>query len=345
VPPRGQAAAADPPDASALASPQSPPVGVATARGVGPANAAALGWTARALDPDRPDPRRRVPATARPAAFGHTLQPGERFKFDVTFAGNPAGLAEAEVVAVEADPRGDPPAGAPVIRLRGHARTSGIVSLVATITDDITTLVDAKSGATVFSENVLVYAGWSPVGYKRRVTTATYEGRGHVRIEDVKDGQSRKVLKRPPLDTFDPLSAMAWVRSLPLDQPMQAKAHAIDGTTLLRIEVVSHGRQKLSPMPSIGRALGLRDEDAVRIEGQLTRVDAYDQPIPGKRTYELRAWLSADERRIPLVIESDMWVSALRLELASYDPPPPRPSAEPQTRAPRERARPSRPPA
>jgi hypothetical protein len=314
---------AEPPDASVLASPQSPPV---AATGRGPALTPAFGWADRALDPDLPDHRRRVPRASRPAPFGHTLQPGERFKFDVTFAGNPAGLAEAEVVAIEPDPRGD--SGAPIIRMRGHARTSGIVSLVATVTDDLTTLVDAKSGAAVFSENVLNYAGWSPVGYKRRVTTASYEGRGHVRIEDVKDGNSRRVLKRPPLDTFDPLSAMAWVRSLPLEQPMQAKAHAIDGTTLLRIEVQSHGKKKMSPMPSIGRALGLRDDDVVMIEGTLTRVDAYDQAIPGKRTYELRAWLSADERRIPLVIESDMWVSALRLELSSYDPPPERPPRE-----------------
>ena len=75
------------------------------------------------------------------------------------------------------------------------------------------------------------------------------------------------------------------------------------------------------------------DDDVVMIEGTLTRVDAYDQAIPGKRIYVLRAWLSADERRIPLVIESDMWVSALRLELSSYDPPQARPTAERSTKA------------
>ena len=75
-------------------------------------------------------------------------------------------------------------------------------------------------------------------------------------------------------------------------------------------------------MPSIGKALGLGADDVVKITGTMTRVDAFDQPMPGKRVFKLDAWLSADDRRIPLVMESDMWVGSLRLELASYDPPP-----------------------
>jgi hypothetical protein len=59
----------------------------------------------------------------------------------------------------------------------------------------------------------------------------------------------------------------------------------------------------------------------MEVEGVLTRVDNFDQPIPGKRVYELSAWISADERRIPLAMESDMWVGSLRLELSGYDPP------------------------
>lgn len=288
----------------------------------------AVGVSRALLEPPFVDRRRRLPETARPAAFGHTLIPGERFKFDVTFAGNPAGLAEAEVVALEQDPRGHYPAGAPLLRLQGHARTSGIVSLLATVTDDIVSLVDARTGAAVFSENVLHYSGWSPTGYKHRVTTQVYEGRGQVRITDTKDEKSRRKLKRAPLDTFDPMSAMAWVRSLDLTEGHRAKAHAVDGMTLLRIEIESRGVGVPSPMPSIARALGLGPEDITRIDGVLTRVDEYDQAVPGKRAYALRAWISNDTRRIPLVLESDMWVGAIRLELTSYDPPSPQAAAE-----------------
>ena len=279
------------------------------------------GWARDVMDPPYEDRRRRIPQTARPDDFGPTLIPGERFKFDVKYAGNPAGLAEAEVIAIQPDPRGGPPAGAPMLRLEGHARTSGIVSLLATVTDDLTTLIDARTGAAVSSENVLHYSGWAPSKYKHRVTTATYQGRGSVRIVDVKDGKTRKKLKRVPIDTFDPLSAMAWVRSLNLKEGERAKAHAIDGTTLLRVEIHSKGIKPVKGSPSIVTALELKPEQITKLEGTLTRVDRYDRAIPGKRVYKLRAWISNDHRRIPLVLESDMWVGAIRLELSAYDPP------------------------
>jgi hypothetical protein len=282
----------------------------------------AIGWSHALLEPAFRDPRRRLPRTARPAAFGDTLRVGEHFRFDVTFGGNPAGLAEASIVALEPDPRGGPPRGAPTLRIEGHARTSGIVSLLASVTDDMVTTLDAHTGATITSENILVYSGWSPVGYKRRVTTAAYEGRGSVRIVDVKDGKSRKHLKQGPIDTFDPLSLMAWVRAQRPETGERIKAHVIDGVTLMRIEIEGKGKGGLERMPSIGKALGLGADDVVKITGTMTRVDVYDQPIPGKRAFKLDAWLSADDRRIPLVMESDMWVGSLRLELASYDPPP-----------------------
>jgi hypothetical protein len=266
------------------------------------------------------DRRRRIPLTQRPADFGHTLRPGEHFRFDVTFAGNPAGLAEASIVGVEPDPRGGPPAGAPRIRMEGHARTSGVVSVIATVTDDMVTYVDAHSGAALTSENILHYSGWAPRKYKHRVTAQTYEGRGQVRIVDTKDDRASKKLSRVPIDTFDPLSAMAWVRSLDLEAGETVKAHVIDGTTLLRIEIHGKGVMRLDDMPSIGVALGLGHE-AHRIDGTITRVDRWDQAVPGKRTFKLRAWLSNDERKIPLVMESDMWVGAIRLVLTAYDPP------------------------
>jgi len=282
----------------------------------------AIGWAQPLLTPQFRDPRRRLPKTARPAAFGPTLRVGEHFRFDVTFAGNPAGLAEARIVALEPDPRGGPPRGAPVVRIEGHARTSGIVSLLATVTDDMVTTVDAATGATISSENTLTYGGWSPVGYKKRVTTTAYEGRGQVRILDTKDGKARKHLKRGPLDTFDPLSVMAWVRAQRVGPGERVKAHVVDGVTLMRLEIEGKGKGGLARMPSIGRALGLGADDVVKISGTMTRVDMFDQPLPGKRVFKLDAWLSADDRRIPLVMESDMWVGALRLELQSYDPPP-----------------------
>lgn len=325
--PRGDVAPADAVPAPTFKSP--PVVGPPDRRGKpltaqGHRTAPALGgWSRSLAEPAFADPRRRVPPGNRPADFGHTLAPGEAFRFDVTFAGNPAGLAEAQIIGVEPDPRGPAPAGAPVIRIEGHARTSGVVSILATVTDDIVTYVDAKTGAAISSVNVLHYSGWAPRKYKHRVTEHQYEGRGHVRIVDTKDDKAKKKLKRAPLDTFDPMSAMAWVRSLRLAKGEIASAHVIDGTTLMRIEIESSGRTHLDSMPSVGLAMGLTKDDTQRIDGRITRVDQYDQPIPGKRSFKLRAWLTDDARRVPLVMESDMWVGSIRLELSGYDPPHP----------------------
>lgn len=317
-----------PADTAVLPGAESPPVprpaADATAKGTKPLTAtptAVVGTTSALLLPPLVDARRRPPPTVRPADFGSTLAVGEHFRFDLTFAGNSAGMAEARIVSVEDDPRGGPPYGAPIVRIEGHARTSGIVSLLATVTDDMVTLVDARSGATIYSENLLVYGGWSPVGYKRRLTTSAYEGRGQVRIVDDKDGKARKHLKRAPIDTYDPLSVMAWVRAQRVGEGEKVKAHVIDGTTLMRIEIEGLPAGAMEKMPSIGRALGLGKNDVVKISGTMTRVDAYDQPLPGKRVFTMRAWLSGDDRRIPLAMESDMWVGALRLELTAYDPP------------------------
>ncbi len=328
VPGLPSASAQDPPgialapsDASPIPGGDAPPVPrIPRAQGKPPKAASSFGWARALLEPPLRDARRRLPRTARPADFGRTLAVGERFRFDVTFAGNPAGLAEAEIVAIQADPRGDPPYGAPLIRIEGHARTSGIVSLLATVTDDMVSLADARTGATVWSENVIVYGGWSPTGYKRRVTTSAYEGRGQVRIVDVKDDKSRSQRKTTPIDTFDALGVMAWVRAQPLTPGAKIKAHVVDGTTLMRIEIEATSG-KLERLPAIARAIEIVPNELVKITGTMTRVDPYDQPLPGKRVFTLRAWLSGDPRRIPVVMESDMWVGALRLELASYDPP------------------------
>lgn len=314
------------PDAARLPSFKNTPVvglvpagGRAHRRG---GSAHGLGGVSRALaEPAFVDLHRRAGHSRTPPAFGHTLQPGERFRFDVTFAGNPAGLAEAQIVGIEQDPRGGPPAGAPTIRIEGHARTSGVVSILASVTDDIVSYIDATTGAAISSVNVLHYAGWAPRDYKHRVTEHAYEGRGQVRIVDTKDKKAITKLKRVPLSTFDPMSAMAWVRSLRLDKGEKATAHVVDGTTLMRIEITSSGRVRLESMPSVALAMGLNNDDTQRIDGKITRVDRFDQPIAGKRSFKLRAWLSDDERRVPLVMESDMWVGAIRLELAGYDPP------------------------
>lgn len=278
-----------------------------------PALVGASGELARPAFVDR---ARRMRHGERPAPFGHQLLPGEKFKYDIVFGGSSAGMAEAGVVAREPGPLGSPDR----VRLEGSARTSGVVSLLTTLVYDMATYVDGTTGAPLESGGITKREGL-PGSYKRRETTATFFGRGFVEIVDKRDDRVATHRRRLPTDTFDALSIMAWVRSLDLKPGEKAKAYGLDGTTLLRVDITSKGPGRLEGMPPIGTSLGIGPDQVVQLEGVITRVDRQGAAIPGKKAYKLRVWLSSDGRRIPLVLESDIWFGVVRLMLTQYDPP------------------------
>ncbi|MCA9635410.1 MAG: DUF3108 domain-containing protein [Myxococcales bacterium] len=281
---------------------------------VGPA----IGWSGSLAEPAFDDRRRRFPQASRPAPFGGTLKAGERFRYDVTFGGNPTGIAEAQVAAREPGEFGAPDR----LRLEGFARTSGVVSLLTTLTYEITTWIDAETGAPIDHQAVTKRSGMGRS--RRREVETSYLGRGQVEIVDTRIAEktsSTTIRRRIPVDTFDALGIMAWVRALDLEAGERARAYGLDGKVLLRVDVVGKGKSRLDPMPSIGTAIGLKSDDVYELEGSITRVDSQGVPIPGKKAYKLRVWVSSDGRRIPLVLESDVWLGVVRLILNQYDPP------------------------
>jgi hypothetical protein len=287
-----------------------------------PSREPVLGWSAALDEPEFDDRRRRLPQTEIPPSYAFALRVGERFVFDVFFAGNAAGLAEAGVSEYQPDPRGDAPQGSGKYKLEGRAVTSGVVALLSTMEDRIVTWVDASSGAVVQSINILDRSGLGTSGkYKKRVTETDFEGRGYIRIVDARDAKTTKRTQQVPRDTFDPLSAMAWVRSLDLADGETATAHVLDGTVLLKVEVIGRGRAKLDPMPSVAQGLGVKPEDVFLLEGTLSRVDRFGVVREDKRKFSFRAYVTQDQRRLLLAIETDMWMGVLRLILNRYDPP------------------------
>ena len=285
-------------------------------RGQAPGLGPLVGWSGALAEPEFVDRHHRVPWTERPASFGHTMKPGEHFKYDVYFGGNPTGIAEAAVEARESGPLGTPDR----IRLEGGARTSGVAALLTTIVYDMAAYLDAETGAPLQIGAITRREGLAST-YKRRETTATFFGRGFVEIVDDKDGKVSTSRKRLPVDTFDALSVMAWVRSLELEPGAKAKAYALDGQTLLRVDITSKGPMRTPDMPPLAAALIITQDQVVAYDGAITRVDKFGAAIPGKKVYKMRVWVSSEGRRIPLMIESDLWLGVVRLILTQYDPP------------------------
>ncbi|MFZ6185970.1 DUF3108 domain-containing protein [Nannocystis pusilla] len=288
-----------------------------------------VGRSGELARPPLVDRSRRLRASPRPPDFGFTLQPGERFKYDILFGGNPTGIAEAGVVAREPGPNGSPDR----LRLEGFARTSGVVALLTTLVYDMAAYVDAKTGAPLETGSITRREGL-PGSYKRRETTTTFFGRGFVEIQDKRDERSATQRRRLPVDTFDPLSIMAWVRSLDLKPGEKVKAYGLDGTVLLRVDITGKGPVRFEGMPPIGTALGIAPDQVQQFEGSITRVDRYGAAIPGKKAYKMRVWVSTDGRRIPLAVESDIWFGVVRLVLTQYDPPRPQTSSQAPAGAP-----------
>ena len=143
-----------------------------------------------------------------------------------------------------------------VFELRALAVTSGVLGMFAKVEDEMTSIVDARTGASVENRNVVRRSGMM-TPYRLRTTDTTYEGRGFVRIHDRKDERVRRVASRVPSRTLDPLSLIAWIRSLELEPGQQAVAHTLDVSALLRVDVVSRGTRAPSVMPSLASALGL----------------------------------------------------------------------------------------
>jgi hypothetical protein len=277
---------------------------------------AAVGWAA-ALEADTfSDRRRRRPPAPLSTPWVQSLRPGERFDFEVEFAGNPTGRARAWVSGVERDPSGQ----GELLRLEGTATTSGLISMLATLEDDMVALVDRETGLSVRNENVVRRGGLMPP-YRHRETVTQYVGRGFVRVVDTRDGKARSAVREVPEDTVDPLSALVWIRNLDLEPSQRAQIHTLDVTMVVRIAVVSRGRTPAPVFPSLAAGLGIQPDELELLEGTITEVDRWGEPIPERPEFRFRAWLSDDALRIPVYIESDLWAGVIRMQLSSYDPP------------------------
>lgn len=230
-------------------------------------------------------------------ALPDSLQ-SEQLVYEFGWAGIPA--AEAKWTATRrSDEAGER------IEVRATARTNMAVSIFWKMRDEVEATL-ATSGALrperyrlSQKENAL-----------RRVTTLDFDHKGGtiaVHRNEKKDG-SPKTIDR--VDTvagqYDPVGAAMALRGLPLEEGRELQIQVLTGKSLYRLDVAVLGREKI-------RVAG-HEWNAWVVSPRIFNITE-NGPNPKFKTAKI--WISDDEARIPLKVESEVFIGSVYAELVS----------------------------
>lgn len=176
------------------------------------------------------------------------------------------------------------------IQLRGHAETSGIASVALfAMNNDYTTYVDAQTGLPFRAQQVIREAGRTAEGdsdYNQPAGATAIPPR-------LKTGEFP--------GTYDLLSALYRIRSMPL----------ADASSYL-ITVLFEGEMYQAEVKVVGRELVKTNVGSFKTF--VTRVN-----LKSRRDYNIRAYFTDDERRVPVLVTAKHPDGQIRAELAGSE--------------------------
>lgn len=224
-------------------------------------------------------------------AFG----PGEQMRFDVGWNG----IAAANVAVSTAYEMRD---GRPVFRYNAVGKTSRLVRLFYTSEDRIESVIDVGS--------------LSPIRYQ---IERNERGRMFTTDMEYEDGVFRSHRTNPTGETnyvidaegnFDPFSVLYIARSLPLKVGSSYTLGVVDGKNRYKLTLVVEAREIVSVKAGRFDALRIRPE-----------VENLDEPgTEGKgRIRKIRFWVTNDQYRVPVRLESDVTFGRIYGELTHFN--------------------------
>lgn len=237
---------------------------------------------------------------AAPAARADGSLPfcaGERLTFDLAWGVIPAGGAVIEVLPPESAP-GEPAGAEPGLHFRMRAWTNEFADVFYKVRDQVDSWTDP--GLT----RSLHYRKSQHEGrHHREILVRFFWNNSTVGYENDVNGPKEPILLMP--GTFDPLSVFYAFRSMPLGPDSAALKPVTDGVKLV-----------------IGEARVLRREtvtvpagtfEAWLVEPDLRHIGGVFRKSPGAK---LKVWITADQRKIPVRIESRVLVGSFTAELS-----------------------------
>ena len=249
----------------------------------------------------------RLPTAHALATPPYGAQHGEAFTFKFSVGPVESGRARMAV--------GRPTTknGRRVVAVHGQAETAAWLKLLVKLDDDYQLLYDADSLLPV--EVVSVERGLR----ERKITSKIDGRRANVELVATKNGG--RASRYLPSAVRDPLSELFALRAAPLTDGEHLEHDILDGPALwrVRLEVKRGERVRLE---SDGD--GAKSHGAIRIDGELRRIDDLGRDVAGQAKRHVTAWLSDDRTRVLLRLEADTDLGRCALELTSYAPPPKR---------------------
>lgn len=216
---------------------------------------------------------------------------GERLDYSVSWGAIPSGKAVLEVAG------GETVDGRPAYRLEMELRSIGLMSLVFTFSDRTISWLDRSSLTTLR----LLRRTREPRYAREEFAVLDQSCRRYYRSETRADQRAATATQgRLPGPTHDPLGYVYYLRALPL---------AVGGRYGLNI--FSGGRVRAVVFTA------RRREDISVPAGRFDCIFLESEPRPGGAAIEdLRLWLSADARRLPVRLRFRAPVGHITAELA-----------------------------
>ncbi len=225
------------------------------------------------------------------------FKPGEKLHYDVFWAGIKAAEATLEILPMtDLD-------GKPVWHFVMTAQTTSLVAVIYPVHDRI------DSWATADMMRALRYTEFKRKRFTTKNISITFDWNANIAQTD-KNGKKRMVELKP--DAFDPLSIFYFFRTQVLHEELKLSRPVTDRKRC--VQAVAHVRDRQT-VRSGGKVW-----DTWLVEPDLSHVQNVFEKNPDAH---VQIWVTADERRLPVMIKSKIAVGSFTAELVRVETPRP----------------------
>lgn len=233
--------------------------------------------------------------------------PGEHMQYKLSLRG--VELATYELGIGELAPL----AGKQTIVVQGHAKTTGLAAVIATIDDRFTSWIDVATGQPLRFQTD-EYASGSKTDIEHAIVDLGARDGDVVpvtfHVNDAPPVPEPQTVSQPVVWDYNAfmLALRSWEGA-----PGTARAFEVFRSRFLwHVDVTIHGKERLVT------ALGTLP--ALRIDGKTYKLDRKGAREPDSAERMFTMWISNDDGRVPLEIKATTDYGDLRMQIVDYQP-------------------------